>query len=319
MEKAVFKAPNRPEKISNQIIDQIRDMVLAGELKPGDKLGSEKSLIAQFGVSKGTLREALRVLEAMGLVETRKGLAGGVFIAEVDMKTTTHSIINFLHFKAVSIKDITMLRFFVEPFIVRIATLQATDEDLRKLRSLVEDEVGEPRNDGGKGEIQKGISFHRYLARLTHNPILILIMDFVDNLLADMKSQLNLGPEFYENVKKRHRLILEHMARRDPDSAEKEILNDLLDVGKAMSKLSGTKEFDPAILELSHRDFTAPLTELQEAPVSSTTPTSHLSDLIGECMSSETPSESFVLKRVGSGDLYLVVMKNKNKLNTDEI
>ena len=59
----------KTEKISDFIIAQIRDLIFSGELKPGDRLGSEKELIPRFGVSKATLREALRVLEAMGLVE----------------------------------------------------------------------------------------------------------------------------------------------------------------------------------------------------------------------------------------------------------
>ena len=191
MKTSIFKLPKKPEKISDQIIAQIRDTILAGDLKPGDKLGSEKELIGQFGVSKATLREALRVLEAMGLIEIRKGLSGGVFIAEVDMKTTINSSVNFLHFKSVSIKDITMLRLFVEPFIVRIAIRNITEDDISKLRAMIENESGESINNA-EGEIKKGISFHRYLARLTHNPILILIMDFVDNLLTDIKSQSDL-------------------------------------------------------------------------------------------------------------------------------
>ena len=69
----------------------------------------------QFGVSKATMREALRVLEAMGLLEIRKGISGGAFVAEVDMRTTVHSIMNFLHLQSVSVKEITMLRLFIEP------------------------------------------------------------------------------------------------------------------------------------------------------------------------------------------------------------
>ncbi len=312
MKESIFKAPKRPEKISDQIIAQIRDIILAGDLKPGDKLGSEKELIAQFGVSKGTLREALRVLEAMGLVEIRKGLAGGVFIAEVDMKTTIHSIINFLHFKAVSIKDITMLRFFVEPFIVRIAASNIAPEDIEKLKAMIGNEVGEPRNHHiNKGEIKKGISFHRYLARLTHNPILILIMDFVDNLLTDMKSQLDLGQEFYDKVKSSHRRVLECLSRGDADGAEKEIILDLVSVGKAMAEMSGTPYFDPAILNLS--PTVNGTTDDGALDPTLFNLTSHLSAILKDQDISAQPSNGIILKHVGSGDLYMIVMKDKKK------
>jgi len=297
-----FTAPKRPEKISDQIIAQIRDIILAGDLKPGDKLGSEKELIAQFGVSKATLREALRVLEAMGLVEIRKGLAGGVFIAEVDMKTTIHSIINFLHFKAVSIKDITMLRYFVEPFIVRIAAQNATEQDIQKLKVMISNEIDEPRPslDLNKQDIKKGISFHRYLARLTHNPILILIMDFVDNLLSDMKSQLHLGEEFYDRVKKSHGKVLDCLIKKDLEGAERELTADILSVGHYMAEMAGTPHFDPAMLGQPPRflHLTSQFEELID-----------ISRLLNDNSLFTDPNQRLVLRHVGTGNLYVLLLK----------
>ena len=307
-----FTAPKRPEKISDQIIAQIRDIILVGELKPGDKLGSEKELIAQFGVSKGTLREALRVLEAMGLVEIRKGLSGGVFIAEVDMKTTIHSIINFLHFKAVSIKDITMLRYIVEPFIVKIAVQNATEEDLHKLKVMISNEAGEPRNqiERNRPDVKKGISFHRYLARLTHNPILILIMDFVDNLLSDMKSQLDLGPQFYDRVKESHARVLDCLIKKDIDGAKRELTADIVSVGHFMAKKAGTPHFDPAMLDhrpsledfLSHGEQYTPPAKNGGKGALELSLARGIGDLPGK------PGRRLLLQRIGKGEVYMVII-----------
>jgi GntR family transcriptional repressor for pyruvate dehydrogenase complex len=292
-------APQRMEKISDRIIAQIRDIVLSGELKPGDRLGSEKELIAQFGVSKGTLREALRVLEAMGLVEIRKGLSGGVFIAEVDMSTTIHSIMNFLHFRAVSIKDITMLRYFLEPSIGEMIASTITDEDIQKLKAIIEKGAGEPYS-----ELSRGISFHRYLARFTHNPILILTMDFIDNLLTDIKSKLNLGAEFHERVKKSHRQILDCLIRRDGPAARRLIMADILSVGYSIAQVSGTPHFDPLLLENdSPRD---------EQVVAETAGTD-LPALTDKVAISPTSPQEMLLERVGSGELYLLVLRDKKK------
>ncbi|NNK95454.1 MAG: FadR family transcriptional regulator, partial [Desulfobacterales bacterium] len=65
----MFDSAKKNEKITDVIISQVRDAILSGQLKPGDRLASEKELVNQFGVSKATLREALRALEVMGLVE----------------------------------------------------------------------------------------------------------------------------------------------------------------------------------------------------------------------------------------------------------
>ena len=94
----------RTSKITQKIIDQIRTAILEGKLKPGDILPPEKELMEQFGVSKQTLRESLRALEHMGLIDVRKGIGGGAHIVEVDIEVTKQSLANFLYFKDLSIE-----------------------------------------------------------------------------------------------------------------------------------------------------------------------------------------------------------------------
>ncbi|MBC8466364.1 MAG: FadR family transcriptional regulator [Deltaproteobacteria bacterium] len=240
----MFNTVNKTEKISDNIIAQIRDSILSGRLKPGDRVASEKELIAQFGVSKATMREALRVLEVMGLVEIRKGTSGGAFVAEVDMKTTINSIINFIHFKPVSIKEITMLRYFIEPSVARIACIKRTDNDIEHLRNITGEVVS-----SGPAEVSREIGFHRYLARMTGNTLLILLIDFVDNLLSTMKTELDLDPEFYQNVRKAHEIILECLIQRDPAAAAIAMVQDLLEVGREMAMVMNTPPFDPHEME----------------------------------------------------------------------
>ena len=240
----MFKTVSKSEKVSDNIIAQIRDPVLSGQLKPGDRLASEKELIEQFGVSKATMREALRVLEVMGLIEIRKGTTGGAFVAEVDMKTTINSIINFIHFKPVSIKEITMLRYFIEPSVARIACIKRTDNDIEHLRNITGEVVS-----SGPAEVSREIGFHRYLARMTGNTLLILLIDFVDNLLSTMKTELDLDPEFYQNVRKAHEIILECLIQRDPAAAAIAMVQDLLEVGREMAMVMNTPPFDPHEME----------------------------------------------------------------------
>ena len=234
----MFKAVNKTEKVSDNIITQIRDAILSGQIKPGDKLASEKELIMQFAVSKATMREALRVLEFMGLVEIRKGLTGGVFVAEVDMKTTINSITNFLHFKCVSIRDITMVRYIMEPPVAQLAASRMQAKDISNMKNMI-----------GEHGTQTQIGFHRYLARFSQNPVHILIMDFIDNMLKDIKLNLNLGPEFYSQVAEAHQRVLECLINKDGVGARREIIKDLLEVGNYIAKLSGTDAFEPKMLE----------------------------------------------------------------------
>jgi GntR family transcriptional repressor for pyruvate dehydrogenase complex len=243
-EKSLFQAAQKTSKISDQIIDQIRDAILSGKLKPGDRLASEKELADQFGVSKATMREALRVLEVMGLIEMRKGISGGIFMAEVGMRTTIHSIINFLHFQTISIKEITLLRYLIEPMVARIASAKITDSDIRNLKKMVGEKV--PRDED---RVSKEIGFHRYLARLADNTLLILIVDFVDNLLDSIKSKIELNPDFYQQVRKSHQEILNCLIKKDDLGAGKAMIRDLLEVDRYLSQVMGSIPFDPAELD----------------------------------------------------------------------
>jgi GntR family transcriptional repressor for pyruvate dehydrogenase complex len=242
----LFQATKKTFKISDQIIDQIRDAVLSGKLKPGDRLASEKELADQFNVSKATMREAMRVLEVMGFIEIRKGTSGGIFIAEVDMRTTLHSIINFLHFQPISIKEITMLRCLIEPTVAQIAASRMSDNDLENLKKI----VGEKEYRGDE-DVSNEIGFHRYLARITGNTLLILMVDFVDNLLDSIKSKAPLGPDFYRDVRKSHQQILSCITKKDGPGAALAMTRDLLEVDRHLSRVMGSFPFDPAELDPS--------------------------------------------------------------------
>jgi GntR family transcriptional repressor for pyruvate dehydrogenase complex len=244
-EDSVFQATKKTVKISDQIIDQIRDAILSGKLKPGERLASEKELVDKFEVSKATMREALRVLEVMGLVQIRKGVSGGIFMAEVDMRTTIHSIINFLHFQNISIREITLLRYLIEPTVARIAATKAGEKDIAHLKKILNDPPARRKNG-----VPKEISFHRYLARLSKNTLLILLVDFIDNLLSSMKSKLKLGPEFHQDVCRSHQVILNFIIKKDGPGAALAMIRDLLEVDRHLSLVMGSTPFDPA--ELDH-------------------------------------------------------------------
>ncbi len=104
----------KSSKISAQIVEQIRKAIFEGNLKPGDKLPSEKELIQTFQVSRATLREALRSLEVLGFLEIKKGAAGGAFVVEMDMQKAMEGLINFFHFKDLSLHDLREVRLILE-------------------------------------------------------------------------------------------------------------------------------------------------------------------------------------------------------------
>jgi GntR family transcriptional repressor for pyruvate dehydrogenase complex len=237
----MFNVVNKSEKISDNIIEQIRDKILRGQVKTGDNLGTEKELASKFGVSNATMREALRVLEVLGFIVIKKGINGGAFVAEVELKTTINSIMNFLHFQTLSIKEITMVRYFLEPPLGRIAAAKITDNDIRNLKRYLAGPVTYDQH-----ELLKEAAFHHYLVTIAENPILSLLIDLVDNLLVKSKVHLRLGYEFYENVRQAHVTIFNCLVERDGKAAEVAIADDLLEVGNYIAELTNTPAFDPS-------------------------------------------------------------------------
>lgn len=304
----MFDSAKKNEKITDIIISQVRDAILSGQLKPGDRLASEKELVSQFGVSKATLREALRALEVMGLVELRKGASGGVFITEVKLQTIIHSMMNFLHFKSLSISEITMIRFILEPAIVGIAAAKITDKDLKSLESFI-----------ASGEVDsaartlKDISFHRYLSRVTSNSMLILIVDFIESLLDEIKQSVTLGADFYTMVQGAHQGILDCLAQGDRDGASKAMADDVLMVGKYLSGLLGEKAFNPSDYAL---DDGLPFSVGPFFGADSALKGSSADQLDAVELMPHELANARVLKKTGSADLYLIVPRNSEEEST---
>jgi GntR family transcriptional repressor for pyruvate dehydrogenase complex len=233
----VFKSV-RHTNIAQQVIDQIRDAILKGRVKPGDKLPAEMELVQRFQVSKQTLREALRALEYLGLIEMRKGVNGGAYIAEVDMEVTLASLANFLYFKNVSIEHISAVRKAIEPHCARLAAERISEENLQRLNTSLK-ECEELSSPVYSPEVTRSeISFHRIIANSTENPIMILLVDFVENLLQDVKDIIRPDEAFRKMVLDSHKRIYQAIEAKDPQRAYDEMFKDVTQVGEFLFRMA---------------------------------------------------------------------------------
>lgn len=132
----MFKAAKQ-NRIFQDVVEQIQDAIIQGKLKPGDKLPPERELKEMFKASRGTLREALRILEQKGLITIRTGIAGG---AEVNALTTdqiSESLDLLIRYKKVSLKDLAEFREGVEGIVAGLAAERAKNEDITRLEELL--------------------------------------------------------------------------------------------------------------------------------------------------------------------------------------
>jgi GntR family transcriptional repressor for pyruvate dehydrogenase complex len=222
----------KSDKVSQHIIDQIRNAIFDGRLRPGDKLPPERELVEKFKVSKATLREALRSLEVLGFLQMRKGVSGGAFVTEVDMVKARDSFTNFLLFKNLSLEDLSEVRLLLEPYIAEKATLAITKDDLHRLEKLIKDSEHAIKNDVSWASRGDEIEFHRIIASIIGNPILMFILDFVENLLIDTKEILEPGREFSGKVLRAHKRIYNALLERNVKRVHEEMVRHIREVEK---------------------------------------------------------------------------------------
>ncbi len=249
----MFKSA-KSNKVSEHIIEQIRRAIFEGKLKPGDKLSSGRELMKTFHVSKVTLREALRSLEILGFLEIRKGVSGGAFVTEVDMKKARDSFTNFLLFKNLSLSNLSEVRLILEPYIAEKAALAITEEDLKGLEKLNKEcEYILKKNipiESRKNEIE----YHRIIGSVTGNPILMFILDFVENLLIDTKEILQPGKEFSQRVLNAHKRIYKALRERDPKKVREEMIKHVREVEKDLMALQKERHIEELNLQRVSRE-----------------------------------------------------------------
>jgi GntR family transcriptional regulator, transcriptional repressor for pyruvate dehydrogenase complex len=222
----------RVNRISQNIVEQIRDNILAGKLKPSDRLPSEKELSLKFGVSKASLREALRALESLGMLEVKQGMSGGAFVKEVDLETARNNMFNYIFFQNPSIGEFTQLRTLIEPPVAEIAALKCTQTDL----DYLEDNLNQTREkmDAVPFYYELDTKFHHRLAEISGNRLICFVIDSLKNAIVQIKLQLELDRDFSIQVYKAHMRIFDALRKREPEQAREEMHRHIVEVDERM-------------------------------------------------------------------------------------
>jgi GntR family transcriptional repressor for pyruvate dehydrogenase complex len=173
----------KPREKPQQIADELRRLIILGELDEGDSLGHEPDLIERFGVSRPSLREALRILEAEGLISVIRGVQGGVVVHRPDRRQTARTAAIVLQSRNVSLADVFEARTILEPAAVRlVASSRQRKSHARTLRSLIADEEGaidEPEAFG-----LANAQFHEQLVALAGNQTLTIVAEMLNEVVA---------------------------------------------------------------------------------------------------------------------------------------
>jgi DNA-binding FadR family transcriptional regulator len=197
----------RQERLSDQVKKHLKQAILDSKFKPGDKLPPEDQIAESFKVSKVTAREALREMETEGLIEKRRGIHGGSFVAQPGSEKIGQVFNNFYHFGGLTLEELVEFRQLLEPALVALAVERRTEEDLKAIKENIE-AVAEAISQGRQNQ-PKAIEFHRLIADACHNRLISAVMEamvqvFMEILskvpftLEDAKGDLEYNKQFYQ-------------------------------------------------------------------------------------------------------------------------
>jgi GntR family transcriptional repressor for pyruvate dehydrogenase complex len=199
----------RPTRASDEIADQLRRAVFDGSLRTGDPLGSEGELAARFGVSRLSVREAMRNLEASGIIEMRLGPKGGPFVAAGDPHRFAEALAVQLRLVGVQMAEVLDALAGLEQMAGRLAAENATADDLAALEALVQ-----PNRSLGRAA-RAGRQFHEAVAEASHNPVVIATLIAVRE--AGDRQQPS-QPEV-DHINKYHQAIFEAIQSHEAERA----------------------------------------------------------------------------------------------------
>ena len=179
-------APSRLSR-PTRVAEAIKDWIVQAHFGAGDRLPSEPELIERFGMSKGTIREAMRILEAQGLVKSRTGPGGGTFVHEVSKERARALLGNYFYFKDLTIRDIYQLRRVLEPELAAALAGNLPETVLGRLEAII-GEYDAPAQDVEEEREQHvaSLRFHALLAEQADNALLGFLIDFMVNMLSDL-------------------------------------------------------------------------------------------------------------------------------------
>ncbi|MCJ7687006.1 MAG: FadR family transcriptional regulator [Desulfobacteraceae bacterium] len=199
----------RKDRLADLVGSQLKESIFEGQYKSGQRMPSEHQLVEMFGVSRMIVREAIRDLERAGLIEVKRGPLGGAFVLSMKHDSVSRVIKDLLRLGKANVADIMEVRLGIEPIVAGLAAERRNEEDLEILANCLK---AIPEDPGGDEYVSWNVSFHRLVARASHNPmyeILVnILMDFTEELVLSIKPRERVvhdtisHPAIYEKIKR---------------------------------------------------------------------------------------------------------------------
>ena len=221
-------SPIKSTRIYQEIVRQVKAMIAEGRLKSGDQLPPERDLAEKFVVSRTSVREALRALESLGLVEIRPG--EGTFVREVSIEALIEPLALIMVSQREAIGELFEARRLLEPIIAALAATRATPEEIQEMERILEQQAKEIAS--GKTGLAEDAAFHAAIGAAAHNRAITRIAHAVMDLLTQSREESLNTPGRPHRSHEDHRRIVAAIAARDDAGARRAMLDHLEAVEK---------------------------------------------------------------------------------------
>lgn len=213
----LFQAVGPAERLTDLVLRQIQGLILENKIRPGMKLPSERELAEMLGVSRTVVREATGSLATMGLVEIRPGVGIVVRSLNTDKLAASLSLLLRAREGGISFDHLHEVRSVLEVEIAGLAAERATEEDVAALEEVyAKMDVAEKDSPAfAAGDVD----LHRTLARATHNPLFVALMDSIQDVLLEQRLRVAALPDLARKIMPYHRDILDRVKAKDPEGA----------------------------------------------------------------------------------------------------
>jgi DNA-binding FadR family transcriptional regulator len=227
--------PIKPQRLLEEVYKQLKEAILEGHYKPGDRLPSEQAFCKEFNVGRPVIREAFRFLENSGLIKVKPGARGGAFVQKIDSSILFNTFEGIVKLDGVSIEELHEARLTLEkatlPLIMeRIgkADIEALEANLREVRENVEKGVRGKRN----------LAFHVLLFKASRNELLIKIGEALFALMDKLLDRYEYSEERSRKVLESHTAFVELLKAGELEKAQQAMENDIRDVIASIREIS---------------------------------------------------------------------------------
>ncbi|HEY8467261.1 MAG TPA: FadR/GntR family transcriptional regulator [Solirubrobacterales bacterium] len=208
-------APLARRGFTTDTVSAIKGMILDGRLRPGDQLPSERALSEALGVSRPTVREAIRSLQAMNIVETRQG--SGTFVSSLSVEELLRPLQFALALSDFAMEHLFEVRLMLEPGAAELAAERATDDEIEDLKECAK--LGRAGDLDAERLVALDIELHERIATAAHNPLLQRLLASISELAEESRLYTVRLPGVAGKTVSEHDEIVAAIAARDPGRA----------------------------------------------------------------------------------------------------